>query len=131
MEFRFMTGRMPLPPGMWFPAALMELHISSTAKIMYCRMLDAALAGGVQDENGILFVHYPIAELAGDIARCSMTVKRSMNELENAGLVIRVRQGVGMPNRLYVLIPEKEKQCGKNIYIENRTGIVSGQGGRE
>lgn len=109
LEFRFMTGHMPLPPGMWFPAALMELHISSTAKIMYCRMLDAALAGGVQDENGILFVHYPIAELAGDIARCSMTVKRSMNELEDVGLVIRVRQGVGMPNRLYVLIPEKEK----------------------
>ena len=75
-------------------------------------------------------MHYPIAELASDIARCSMTVKRSMNELEDAGLVMKVRQGVGMPNRLYVLIPEKEKQCGKNIYIESRTGIVSGQGGR-
>ena len=34
-----------------------------------------------------------------------MTVKRSLNELENAGLIMRVRQGVGEPNRIYVLIP--------------------------
>lgn len=96
-----------MPPGMWFPAALMELHISSTAKIMYCRMLDAALAAGIPDENGFLFVHYPIMELAGDISRCSMTVKRSMNELENAGLIRRMRQGTGKPNRIYVLVPKK------------------------
>ena len=31
-----------------------------------------------------------------------MTVKRSLNELENAGLIMRVRQGVGEPNRIYV-----------------------------
>ena len=37
-----------------------------------------------------------------------MTVKRSLNELENAGLIMRVRQGVGEPNRIYVLIPGKE-----------------------
>lgn len=107
-----MTGHMPLPPGMWFPSALMELHISSTAKIMYCRMLDAALAACIPNENGCLFVHYPIMELAGDISRCSMTVKRSMNELENAGLVKRVRQETGRPNRIYVLVPEKEKSSG-------------------
>ncbi|RHR20717.1 DeoR family transcriptional regulator, partial [Blautia sp. AF19-13LB] len=38
----------------------------------------------------------------------SMTVKRSLNELETAGLIMRVRQGVGEPNRIYVLIPGKE-----------------------
>ena len=40
--------------------------------------------------------------------RSSMTVKRSLNELETAGLIMRVRQGVGEPNRIYVLIPGKE-----------------------
>ncbi|WP_425518634.1 DeoR family transcriptional regulator [Pilosibacter fragilis] len=40
---------------------------------------------------------------------CSpMTVKRSLNELETVGLIMRVRQGVGEPNRIYVLIPGKE-----------------------
>ncbi len=38
-----------------------------------------------------------------------MTVKRSLNELETAGLIMRVRQGVGEPNRIYtLLIPGKE-----------------------
>ena len=40
--------------------------------------------------------------------RQPMTVKRSLNELETAGLIMRVRQGVGEPNRIYVLIPGKE-----------------------
>ena len=37
-----------------------------------------------------------------------MTVKRSQKELETVGLIMRVRQGVGEPNRIYVLIPGKE-----------------------
>ncbi|SCJ22041.1 Uncharacterised protein [uncultured Butyricicoccus sp.] len=36
-----------------------------------------------------------------------MTVKRSLNELEEAGLIRRVRQGFGEPNEIYVLIPNK------------------------
>ena len=40
--------------------------------------------------------------------RSPMTVKRSLNELETAGLIMRVRQGIGEPNRIYVLIPGKE-----------------------
>ncbi len=41
-------------------------------------------------------------------ARSTMTVKRSLNELEDAGLILRVRQGFGEPNKIYVLIPKKE-----------------------
>ena len=37
-----------------------------------------------------------------------MTVKRSLNELKIAGLIMRVRQGAGEPSRIYVLIPGKE-----------------------
>ncbi len=91
MNFEFMTIDTPLPPCMAFPRALTGFPVSSTAKVMYCRMLDAMLSNGQEDENGI-----------------SMTVKRSLNELENAGLIMRVRQGVGEPNRIYVLIPGKE-----------------------
>ena len=36
--------------------------------------------------------------------------KRSLNELETAGLIMRVRQGVGEPNRIYVLIPDVYKR---------------------
>ena len=46
--------------------------------------------------------------IAAVLSRSPMTVKRSLNELENAVLIMRVRQGVGEPNRIYVLIPGKE-----------------------
>lgn len=66
------------------------------------------LSNGQEDENGILFVCFPVTAIAAVLSRSPMTVKRSLNELENAGLIMRVRQGVGEPNRIYVLIPGKE-----------------------
>ena len=91
-----------------FPRALTGFPVSSTAKVMYCRMLDAMLSNGQEDENGILFICFPVTAIAAVLSRSPMTVKRSLNELETAGLIMRVRQGVGEPNRIYVLIPGKE-----------------------
>ena len=47
--------------------------------------------------------------IAAALSRRSMTVKRSLNELETAGLIMRVRRGVGEPNRIYVLIPREDE----------------------
>ncbi len=107
MEYGFMTADTPLPPCMPFPKALAGLPISNTAKVMYCQMLDAMLTKEMEDENGILFVYFPVRELAVALSRCEMTVKRSLNELENAGLIMRVRQrGFAEQNRIYILIPK-------------------------
>ena len=96
MNFEFMTIDTPLPPCMPFPRALTGFPVSSTAKVMYCRMLDAMLSKGQEDENGILFVCFPVTAIAAVLSRSPMTVKRSLNELETAGLIMRVRQGVGV-----------------------------------
>ncbi len=96
MNFEFMTIDTPLPPCMPFPRALTGFPVSSTAKVMYCRMLDAMLSKGQEDENGILFVCFPVTAIATVLSRSPMTVKRSLNELETAGLIMRVRQGVGV-----------------------------------
>ena len=85
MNFEFMTIDTPLPPCMPFPRALTGFPVSSTAKVMYCRMLDAMLSNGQEDENGILFVCFPVTAIAAVLSRSSMTVKRSLNELETAG----------------------------------------------
>lgn len=50
-------------------------------------MLDAMLTAGEEDENGILFVYFPVIQLAAALSRCEMTVKRSLNELESVGLI--------------------------------------------
>ena len=69
MEFEFMTAGTPLPPCMPLPPVLLRLPASSTAKVMYARMLDEALAYGIEDENGILYIHFPIKELAAALSR--------------------------------------------------------------
>ena len=40
MEVEFMTADTALPPCMPLPRAMLRLPISSTAKVMYARMLD-------------------------------------------------------------------------------------------
>ena len=109
MEVEFMTANTLLPPSMPLPRAVLRLPISSTAKVMYARMLDAVLAEGIEDMNRILFICFPIMELSAALSRSHMTVKRSLNELEEAGLIMRVRQGIGKPNKIYVLIPKTER----------------------
>ena len=42
-----------------------------------CGMLDAMLTKKLEDENGILFVYFPVRQLAAEFSRCEMTVKRS------------------------------------------------------
>ena len=91
MNFEFMTIDTPLPPCMPFPRALTGFPVSSTAKVMYCRMLDAMLSKGQEDENGILFVCFPVTAIAAVLSRSPMTVKRSLNELETADSLKRKR----------------------------------------
>ena len=43
MEFEFMTADTVLPPCMPLPTAMLRLPVSSTAKVMYARLLDATL----------------------------------------------------------------------------------------
>lgn len=108
MEFEFMTADTALPPCMPLPKSVLRLPVSRTALVCYARMLDAILTTSTEDSNGILFIRFPIVELAAALSRSAMTVKRLLNELEDAGLILRVRQGVGEPNRIYVLVPRKE-----------------------
>ncbi|MCM1124678.1 MAG: DeoR family transcriptional regulator [Eubacterium sp.] len=113
MEVEFMTADTPLPPSMPLPKTMLRLPVSSTAKIMYARMLDAVVTDGMEDMNGILFICFSITELSEALSKSQMTVKRSLKELEEAGLVVRVRQGIGKPNKIYVLIPRTEAICGE------------------
>jgi len=108
MEFEFMTADTVLPPCMPLPAAMLRLPISTPAKVMYARLLDEILTDGVEDSNGILFIRFPIVDLAAALSRSPMTVKRSLNELEQAGMIMRVRQGIGEANHIYILLPKED-----------------------
>ena len=105
MNTEFMTADTNLPPCLPLPGAMLGLPVSSTAKVMYARLLGEIYTAGTEDINGILFVQFPIVELAAALRRSAQTCKRTLRELEDAGLILRVRREIGAPNRIYVLIP--------------------------
>jgi len=95
MNCEFMIASTPLPPCMPLPKAMLRLPVSNTAKVMYARLLDEILTRGTEDSNGILFIRFPVMEIAAALSRSPQTCKRSLNELEQAGMIMRVRQGIG------------------------------------
>ena len=107
MNYEFMITGTPPPPCMPLPRAALRLPVSSTAKVMYARLLDEILTNGIEDNNGILFIRFPITELAVALSRSPQTCKRSLNELVQAGMVMRVRQGVGEVSHMYILLPKE------------------------
>jgi len=64
MNTEFMTADTNLPPCLPLPGAMLGLPVSSTAKVMYARLLGEIYTAGTEDINGILFVQFPIVELA-------------------------------------------------------------------
>lgn len=108
MNYEFMITGASLPPYMPLPRATLRLPISSTAKVMYARLLDEILTKGTEDSNGILYIHFPITELAAALSKSTQTCKRSLNELEQAGMIMRVRQGIGKVSHIYILLPKED-----------------------
>ena len=108
MNYEFMITGTPLPPCMPPPRATLRLPVSSTAKVMYARLLDEILTRGIEDSNGILFIRFPIMKLAAALSRSPQTCKRSLNELEQAGMIMRVRQGIGEVSHIYILLPKED-----------------------
>lgn len=98
---------------------------SVNAKLLYGLLLSRTQLfqrSGWADENGSVYVIYPIRQMADDMNRSERTVKNALNELENAGLLLRVRQGWNRANRLFLQVPDEvqvsSRPAGKTCPIE-------------
>ena len=104
-----MTKDTKLPPYLPYPRFLLEADMAQAAKLVYMVLLDRATlsqANGWTDEDGKLYLVFPIEGIANAIDRSPMTVKTALAELENAGLIERQRRGFSAPNHIYVKIPD-------------------------
>ena len=105
---QFLQRDSRIPRFYMYPRFLLTLDLSETTKMIYMLLLDRARLSmqkeGWQDEQGRVFIHYTIQSLAATIQRSEMTVKNALKALEQRGLIYRQRQGVGMPNRIYVKV---------------------------
>lgn len=75
------------------------------------------------DENGRIYVIYPITELIKHTWKCRSSIKSALKELDEAGLLVRKSVGFSKPNHLYIKIPAEES-CQKD---RNSTPLENGR----
>lgn len=107
-------GSLPPAPYMPMPRYLLELPISSTAKILYTVLLSRALLSaqqdGWQDEHGRVYQYYTIEDLSKTVNKCKNAILDALVALEKYDLIERQRQAPGRANRIFVKVQPEEKQ---------------------
>ena len=108
----YMTKDTKLPSYIPFPRFLLGADLTLTTQLLYALLLDRATLSqksGWVDEQGRLYIVFPIGKIADALNRSPMTAKNCLNELEAAGLIERKRQGFSAPNRIYVKLPDGQE----------------------
>lgn len=101
-----------LLPYLPYPRFLLDVDLTQTAKVLYSVLLDRtnlSRANGWTDEDGNIYIVFPLNKIADLVDKGPSTVKNTLNELETAGLIERRRCGNGMPNRIYVKQPDRQE----------------------
>ena len=101
-----------LPLFLPYPESLLTMDMSITECRVYMLILRrshlSARSERWVDGEGRVFLYYPIRDLARALRRSGTSVKKALNALEEKDLILRLRQGAGKPNRIYVKIPMEE-----------------------
>ena len=111
-EQGYLTADTTLPQFIPYPKFLFCMELTDTAKLLYALLLDRAMLSQANDwidENGRIYLVFPIQKMAETMGKSPMTVKNALKELDSAGLLERKRQGFSAPNRLYVKYPPEVK----------------------
>ena len=88
----YLKPNMPLPQYLPYARFLLDTDLSHTAKLLYTLLLDRATLSQKNnwvDNQGRIYVIYPLSNLAKDLDCCISSVTRSFTELEKANLVER------------------------------------------
>ena len=92
------------------PRFILRGEYSINAKLLYALLLgrtQLSQKSGWVSEDGDVYVIYTIRQMAIDLNRSERTVKAALAELENAGLITRVRQGWNRANRIFLQLPDE------------------------
>lgn len=92
------------------PRFILRGEYSINAKLLYALLLgrtQLSQKSGWVSEDGDVYVIYTIRQMANDLNRSERTVKAALAELENAGLITRIRQGWNRANRIFLQLPDE------------------------
>lgn len=80
--------------------------LSNNAKLLYMLLFDRlelSLKNGWHDKEGNVFQYYTNEQLMIDLnCNSNKTIIKIKKELKDAGLITEVRQGMNLPNRIYL-----------------------------
>lgn len=81
--------------------------VSAEAKLLYGILLDRTSLSERKPENwktkgGEIFVYYPLAQISEILGCGHDKATRLLRELSDAGLILRIRQGLGRPDQIIV-----------------------------
>lgn len=95
-----------------FPSVLLQSEkyntLNSDALVLYAilsRRLRLSMDNGWADENNRIYMYFSREEMAEELRVSLSTIHRTVKKLLEADLLDEVRQGLGKPNRLYLLKP--------------------------
>ena len=94
--------------------------INNDAKVLYALLLDRMELSRINhwvDEDGTIFLIFKREDLADMLGICTTTVWRAIKQLKQAGLIAEKRQGLNLPNLIYIgkidySAPEAEQETG-------------------
>ena len=127
---QFLTTNSKLPSYMVFPRILLNCDLSETTKILYMILLDRTRLSiknrGWSNNQGHVYIHFTISELADTLSKSEMTIKNSLSALEKADLIYRQRQGIGLPNKIYVKFPDEVfSSADRNTFLRQKDNFPS------
>ena len=80
--------------------------VSNNAKLLYMLLFDRlelSLKNGWHDKDGNVFQYYTNEQLMIDLnCNSNKTIIKIKKELKDAGLITEIRQGMNLPNRIYL-----------------------------
>ena len=101
------------------------MNVSAEAKLLYSMLVDRmklSAANDWRDEEGRVYIYFPRSTVMNQLGCGAQKATRLMEELDDrrgVGLITRVRQGLGKPDRIYVrkcILPEMELRDHSSEY---------------
>ena len=87
------------------PNKVCEMNISSTAKVIYAKLLNRAqlsASNGFVDSLGRVYVIYTIEDLSKELGKCNSTIKDNLREITRVGLIEKKRSSKSRANMIFV-----------------------------
>lgn len=116
-----------------FSKAPQYKHLKAEHFVAYSFMLDRlqlSISNQMKDQDGTPFIYYTVENVAEEIHCSVKTAGKVIEELKRTGLIRKVKQGQGKPNRIYVhdvFQTDKRKQRSKARAEENWQAVLKGQ----